>query len=159
MRNHINADPKAKIVVVGHGKGIDFMLDGAEDKNKNPFNVTMEDLAAKGVEFRVCNNTLVSRKIDKSKVVPPATVVPSGVAEVARLQSEEGLQLHHDLSVKPRTASCQEGREHLRAEQGVEEPPKARLSCFTGSRCAVFAPRGATSIDTATTPISPGKYM
>ena len=90
VRNHINADPKAKIVVVGHGQGIDFMLEGAEDKNKNPFNVTIENLAAKGVEFRVCDNTLVSRKIDKSKVVPPATIVPSGVAEIARLQSEEG---------------------------------------------------------------------
>lgn len=90
VRNHINADPKAKIVVVGHGKGIDFMLEGAEDKNKNPFNVTMEDLASKGVEFRVCNNTLVSRKIDKSKVVSPATIVPSGVAEIARLQRQEG---------------------------------------------------------------------
>lgn len=90
VRNHINADPNAKIVVVGHGKGIDFMLEGAEDKNKNPFNVTMEDLAGKGVEFRVCNNTLVSRKIDKSKVVSPATIVPSGVAEIARLQRQEG---------------------------------------------------------------------
>ena len=90
VRNHMNADPTAKIIVVGHGKGIDFMLDGAEDKNKNPFNVTMEDLATKGVEFRVCNNTLVSRKIDKSKVVSPATIVPSGVAEIARLQRQEG---------------------------------------------------------------------
>ncbi len=90
VRNHMNADPKAKIVVVGHGKGIDFMLEGAEDANKNPFNVTMEGLAAKGVEFRVCNNTLVSRKIDKSKVVPPATIVLSGVAEIARLQRQEG---------------------------------------------------------------------
>ncbi len=90
VRNHVNADPKAKIIVVGHGKGIDFMLEGAEDKNKNPFNVTMEDLATKGVEFRVCNNTLVSRKIDMSKVVSPATIVPSGVAEIARLQRQEG---------------------------------------------------------------------
>lgn len=90
VRNHMNADSTAKIIVVGHGKGIDFMLDGAEDKNKNPFNVTMEDLASRGVEFRVCNNTLVSRKIDKSKVVSPATIVPSGVAEIARLQRQEG---------------------------------------------------------------------
>ena len=25
IRNHLNADPTAKIAVVGHGKGIDFM--------------------------------------------------------------------------------------------------------------------------------------
>ena len=88
VRNHLNADPKVKIVVVGHGKGIDFMLDGAEDKNKNPFNVTIEELAAKGVEFRVCNNTLQSRNIPASKVVSPATIVPSGVAEIANLQAK-----------------------------------------------------------------------
>lgn len=88
VQNHLQADPKAKIVVVGHSKGIDFMLDGAEDKNKNPYNVIMENLAGKGVEFRVCNNTLVSRKIDASKVSAPATIVPSGVAEVANLQAK-----------------------------------------------------------------------
>jgi len=42
------------------------------------------------VEFRVCNNTLVSRKIDAAKVAMEAKIVPSGVAEVARLQAREG---------------------------------------------------------------------
>lgn len=88
VRNHLNADPKVKIVVVGHGQGINFMLEGAEDKNKLAFRTTMEDLADKGVEFRVCNNTLVSRNIPGSKVVAPATIVPSGVAEVANLQTK-----------------------------------------------------------------------
>jgi intracellular sulfur oxidation DsrE/DsrF family protein len=48
------------------------------------------DLAGKGVQFRVCNNTLQTRNIDPSKVVMEAKVVPSGVAEVARLQAKEG---------------------------------------------------------------------
>jgi intracellular sulfur oxidation DsrE/DsrF family protein len=42
------------------------------------------------VEFRVCNNTLVARKIDPAKVAMEAKVIPSGVAEVARLQAREG---------------------------------------------------------------------
>ncbi|MBI3523103.1 MAG: DsrE family protein [Betaproteobacteria bacterium] len=88
VRNHLNADPSAKIVVVGHSKGIDFMLDGAVDNNGLPFRTTMEDLADKGVEFRVCNNTLTSRHIPASKVVAPATIVPSGVAEIAKLESK-----------------------------------------------------------------------
>jgi intracellular sulfur oxidation DsrE/DsrF family protein len=29
IRNHLAADPKVKIVVVAHGLGIDFLLDGA----------------------------------------------------------------------------------------------------------------------------------
>jgi len=90
VRNHLNADPKAKIVVVGNGNGIEFMLDGAKDRNGNPFDATIQDLKAKGVEFRLCNNTLVTRKIDKSKVIPEVTIVESGVAEAAKLQIREG---------------------------------------------------------------------
>jgi intracellular sulfur oxidation DsrE/DsrF family protein len=89
VRNHLDAEPKAKIVVVTHGPGIDFLLDGAKDKNGNPFDVTVDTLKESGVEFRVCNNTLVTRKIDKSKVIPQASIVPSGVAEIGRLQAKE----------------------------------------------------------------------
>jgi hypothetical protein len=90
VRNHLNADPTAKIVVVGNGNGIEFMLDGAKDKNGNPFDIAIQDLKAKGVDFRLCNNTIVSRKIDRSRVLAEVTVVPSGVAEAARLQAREG---------------------------------------------------------------------
>lgn len=90
VRNHLNADPTAKIVVVGNGNGIEFMLDGAKDKNGNPFDATIQGLRSKGVEFRLCNNTLVSRKIDKARVIPDVTIVPSGVAEAAKLQAREG---------------------------------------------------------------------
>lgn len=90
IRNHLSADPKAKIVVVAHGLGIDFLLQGATNQMEQPFAGAIADLANKGVEFRVCNNTLVSRKLDASKVVLEAKIVPSGVAEVARLQAKEG---------------------------------------------------------------------
>jgi intracellular sulfur oxidation DsrE/DsrF family protein len=89
IRNHLAADPKAKIVVVAHAGGVDFLLDGAEDKNKNPYNVAVEDLSMQGVEFRVCELTLQSRGIDKAKLLPEAKIVPSGVAELARLQARE----------------------------------------------------------------------
>lgn len=90
IRNHLNARPKAKIVVVTHGAGIEFLLEDAKDKNGNPFDAVVQELAARGVQFRVCNNTLEARKIDRKRVLPEATIVPSGVAEVARLQFEEG---------------------------------------------------------------------
>ena len=90
IRNHLAADPSAKIVVVTNGNGIEFLLDGAKDRNGNPFDATVQDLKSKGVDFRVCNNTLVTRKIDKAKVIPEATIVPSGVAEAATLQAREG---------------------------------------------------------------------
>lgn len=89
-RNHLDQSPKAKIVFVTHGPGIDFLLEGATDKNGNPYDIMVQELAARKVEFRVCNNTLVARKIDKSKLLPETSIVPSGVAEVARLQIHEG---------------------------------------------------------------------
>lgn len=90
IKNHLSADPTAKIVVVTHSKGIDFLLDGATDKKGNPYNIPVEELQAKGVDFRVCNNTLVSRHIDPKTVLPGAHIVPSGVAELAKLQAKEG---------------------------------------------------------------------
>jgi len=90
IKNHLSASPNAKIVAVTHGKGVDFLIDGATDKDGNPYNIKVEELQAKGVEFRVCNNTLISRKIDPKTVLPNAKIVPSGVAEVGRLQAKEG---------------------------------------------------------------------
>lgn len=90
IRNHLAADPNAKIVVVTHGLGIDFLLQGATNQMEQPFAGAIADLANRGVEFRVCNNTLVSRKIDAAKLAMEAKVVPSGVAEVAKLQAKEG---------------------------------------------------------------------
>jgi uncharacterized protein len=96
IRNHLRADPNAKIVVVGLFKGINFMLDGAADKNGNPYNVAIEELASKGVDFRICKNSMDFFKVDPSKVLPQVKVVPSGVAEIARLQAQE-----HYAYIKP----------------------------------------------------------
>ena len=89
MRNHLEADPEVKIVVVAHGAGLDFMLDGAVGPNGQPFAGTIADLSNKGVRFEACNNTLQNRKITRDRLVMEAVVVPSGVAEVARLQARE----------------------------------------------------------------------
>ncbi|MGE5027697.1 MAG: DsrE family protein [Betaproteobacteria bacterium] len=91
IRNHLNAtEGKVKIVVVAHGNGVDFLLDGGADKNGNPYNITVEELMGRGVDFRVCNNTLKARSIDPKSVLPGAVIVPSGVAEIGRLQAKEG---------------------------------------------------------------------
>ncbi|MBU1265539.1 MAG: DsrE family protein [Gammaproteobacteria bacterium] len=89
VNNHLNAAPDAKIVVVTHGKGIDFLLNDAKD-DKGEYAPVVSALKAKGVDFRVCNNTLKSRKLDASAVNMEATIVPSGVAEIGKLQAQEG---------------------------------------------------------------------
>ena len=90
VQNHLETNPQATIVMVTHGKGIDFLLEGAADKDGNPYDVKVQELKAKGVTFDVCNITLVRRKIDPKKVIPEAVIVPSGVAEISKLQSQQG---------------------------------------------------------------------
>jgi intracellular sulfur oxidation DsrE/DsrF family protein len=90
IRNHHNADPSAKLVVVTHALGVDFLMRDAKDPNGNPFEVAVQDLVSQGVEFRVCEFTLKSRNIDKSRMIDEVKYVPSGIAEVARLQAKEG---------------------------------------------------------------------
>ncbi|WP_136413609.1 MULTISPECIES: DsrE family protein [Oxalobacteraceae] len=90
IRNHLRAEPDTQIVVVAHGEGIRFLLKGAQDRNNRPFDSAISELAAQGVDFRVCHNTLTAHRIPESQLVPEAKLVPSGVAEVARLQAREG---------------------------------------------------------------------
>ena len=89
-KNHLDASPKDKIVVVTHGPGVDFLLNNAKDSKGREFSGQVSALAGRGVEFKVCNNTLQTRKIDESRLLMETSIVPSGVAEVARLQAKEG---------------------------------------------------------------------
>ena len=88
--NHLEVNPQAKIVVVTHAQGVDFLMEGARDKNGNPYNVQVETLAAQGVTFDVCEITLRNRKLDRKQFIPESVFVPSGVAELAKLQSRGG---------------------------------------------------------------------
>lgn len=90
VKNHLDVAPQTKIVVVAHAKGVDFLLDGAKDAAGNPYNIPVETLAARGVEFRVCEITLKSNKIDPKRLLPETKLVPSGVVEITKLQAKEG---------------------------------------------------------------------
>jgi intracellular sulfur oxidation DsrE/DsrF family protein len=88
--NHLEVNPKAKIVVVTHARGVDFLMNGAKDRNGNPYQVAVEQLKLRGVQFDVCEITLRNRKLARDQFIPDATFVPSGVAEITRLQQREG---------------------------------------------------------------------
>lgn len=90
IRNHLEVNPKAKIVVVAHAQGVDYLMEGAKDKNGNPYNAIVEDLKSQGVQFDVCEITLRNRKLQKSQFIPEVSFVPSGVAEITKLQQREG---------------------------------------------------------------------
>ncbi len=90
INNHLEANPKAKIVVVTHAFGVDFLMEGAKNKNGNPYNIPVEELEGRGVRFLVCEITLRERRLTRKQFIPESTFVPSGVAEITRLQQREG---------------------------------------------------------------------
>jgi intracellular sulfur oxidation DsrE/DsrF family protein len=90
IRNHLEVNPKAQIVVVAHALGVDYLMKGAKDRNGNPYDVAVEQLALQGVRFDVCEITLRNRKLTREQFIPDVVFVPSGVAEIARLQQREG---------------------------------------------------------------------
>jgi len=90
IRNHLEVEPKARIVVVAHAAGIDFLMKGAKTARGNEFRQQVEDLEFQGVQFRVCEITLRARSLRRDQFLPEARFVPSGVAEITRLQQREG---------------------------------------------------------------------
>jgi uncharacterized protein len=90
LGNHLEAAPGVKVVVVAHNAGVDFLLKGARDESGQSFATVVRRFRERGVEFRVCQNTLNRRKIEPQVLIPDAVLVPSGIAEIGRLQSEEG---------------------------------------------------------------------
>jgi len=71
LRNHLNAAPDTKIVVVAFGYGVDFLVEGAKDSRGNTFEAAVGALGSSGVEFRVCRNTLTARKISEQSLLSP----------------------------------------------------------------------------------------
>ena len=90
VRNHLRDDQTAKIAVIANGGGIDFLLKDSVDKGGMPFAPALEELTGQGVTFKVCRNTLTSRKLNDAAVAEESGVVQAAVAEIARLQAREG---------------------------------------------------------------------
>lgn len=97
VTNYLVAEPTARVTVVGYGGGIDFLLAGAKDSRGDPWAIRVQALSERGVSFKVCNNTLKSRNLTADAVASEATVVPSAVTEIIRLQTREGFAYFHHV--------------------------------------------------------------
>ena len=89
IRNHLDVDPKAKIVVVALDRGIDFLLEDAKDRF-GPYDARAQDLMGRGVKFEVCEITMRSRNLKKDQFILGVEFVPSGVVQITHLQQREG---------------------------------------------------------------------
>lgn len=88
IQNHINAvgAENMEIKVVLHGNGLGLLMSAKED---DALQTAVASLKGQAVGFQVCNNTLKGRKIsyqDDLYDVWEEDIVPSGVAELSRLQ-------------------------------------------------------------------------
>ena len=88
IRNHLDVDASAKITVVSHGEGVDFLMEDAKDRNGNPYDALVSALVARGVSFEVCEITLKNRNLKKEQFIQEANFTPSGVVRLARLQTQ-----------------------------------------------------------------------
>ena len=102
IQNHINAvgAENLDLKVVLHGNGLALLLEPDSLQKLSKFkhanadqNMTakVSNLKDQGVDFQVCNNTVKGRKVNIETDlydVDKEDIVPSGVAEVAKLQAE-----------------------------------------------------------------------
>ena len=88
VQNVLELDPKMRFVVVGYGNAIGFLLNGAKTPQGALFEGMIGNLANQGVQFKACNNTLTFLNIPKDRLILEATIVPAGVYELVKLQSE-----------------------------------------------------------------------
>jgi hypothetical protein len=88
IRNHLDTDPAARITVVTHANGVDFLMEGAKDANGSPFAGPVAALKARGVQFEICDITLRNRNLKREQFIQEAEFTPSGVVRLAKLQKQ-----------------------------------------------------------------------
>ncbi|MHB8343854.1 MAG: DsrE family protein [Ferrimicrobium sp.] len=83
ITNLLVEDEHADIEVVLQGRGVDLVRTAATH-----LSVPLLGLAAKGVSFVVCNNSLIQRQLREEDLLPFATIVPSAIGELIRAQND-----------------------------------------------------------------------
>jgi len=88
IRNHLDVDPSAQIIVVTHADGVDMLMEGAKAADGTEYAPLISALRARGVRFEVCEITLKNRNLKKEQFILDADYTPSGVVRVVKLQKQ-----------------------------------------------------------------------
>ncbi len=89
-RNQLAAAPDTRIVVVALGSSVRYLVKDAQTEGGYPFALMVADLQERGVRFEACANSMATLHIKASQLDEGVHVVPSGMAEIARLEAREG---------------------------------------------------------------------
>ena len=78
------AGKETRVVIVANGSAVTLF----QRENASAWGDRISSLAARGVSFRICRNALASHDIGPERLLPACDLVPAGIIELVRLQSE-----------------------------------------------------------------------
>jgi hypothetical protein len=82
-KRDLDLDPRTRVQIVAYGDGVQFLQNDTLFSDEGP---KVAALAARGVVFKVCENSLRAGSLVRRDLLPRVEVVPSGTLEIARLQ-------------------------------------------------------------------------
>ncbi len=80
-KNMLNAEPDSGVAVLANSEAVRLYADRVHEQYP-----VMLALAAEGVSFIACRNALKLEALDEDALPPEISVVPAGVAELAKKQ-------------------------------------------------------------------------
>ena len=87
-RHHsFNPDIPTRVILIA--EGVKPAIDGAVDANGGKYSAQMEQLLASGIRIFACEATLNFYNLTEDELAFGVETVPSGVAELGRLQAQE----------------------------------------------------------------------
>ena len=89
VSRHLEGNPDIPIRVILIAGGVRPAIDGAEDPNGGLYSAQIEQLLAQNVRIFACENTLTSFNYSPDDLTFGVETVPSGIAELGRLQVTE----------------------------------------------------------------------
>lgn len=90
ISRHLQANAEIPVKVIAIGPAVGALIDGATDPHGGSYSAQWEQVLALGAELLVCSNTLDTMGKTNVDLILGAETVPSGIAELGRLQMEEG---------------------------------------------------------------------
>ncbi|MGC9155554.1 MAG: DsrE family protein [Ferrimicrobium sp.] len=83
IENLLAEDDSASVEVVCSGRGTDLIR-----RDTTHLSIELNNLAARGISFVACNNSLRQRSIREDELFPFVTIVPSAIGELIRAQRD-----------------------------------------------------------------------
>lgn len=90
VSRHLEGNPDIPVRVILIAGGVRPALEGAQDPNGGLYSAQIEQLLARNVRIFACQNTLTSFNKSADDLTFGVETVPSGIAELGRLQAKEG---------------------------------------------------------------------